>query len=954
MPRERLLMGELLHRIKSIIESGGTYFSKAEQEVPVGRKSADIVLYDKVGKPNIVIELKQPDGSPIHDPYYPEVVEQAANYANGLGVNYFVTSNLQHYVLWKTFQEGTPLLDRQLLHYDATTPIDVTLKQIFADLELLRQGKLKFLSIDEKFVKRLKTFYEILWPTILNGLNEQIKQDRLFKKEYTEWLFEQEFILDEETNEKIVKQYSHLLSNKMFFYKLLEGNFPKLPKLNRIDTDNDKIFKEELNNRFRAALKIDYEAVFSSTFFDRIPITKEAIVLFNQFISELERYKLSEIEYDVIGKVFESLIPIQERHYLGQYYTPADVVDLIEGFCIKSADDLIFDPACGSGTFLVRAYYNMLNKNKNKKHKELLSQIYGTDINQFAAHLSVINLTIRNLKELTNKVNVLVNDFFNLQPRLHVLLPFSGKDIRGKEQVMNIPKFDAIVANPPYTRQEELGEYSEKYKDKLHSVISEDWSDKYSIGKRASIYTYFLLHAPSFLKSGGRLGFIVSNSWMDAEYGEEIQKMLLQNFRVKAILESKVERWFEDASINTCIIIAEREDDEERRAKNNVRFVLLKKKLQDYSDLKKLASEIDKTESFTENAEFRAVTISQKELYEEGREINERGKREWKGGKWNIYLRAPDVYFKIMNKTDKLKPLTSIAELKYGIKTGATHFFVLNGSSAEKFGIETRFLEPILHSTKELKKTILREKELENVLFTSKLEKIKMRGTKALSYINMGEIKGINKVTSVKGSGKGKSKQWYDIGLQEAPKIIITRFYGDRHFAVYNKDAVQIEDTFFGFTPKEGISPLLLAAYLNSSFFALTKELYGRVNLGEGVLTIYGPDWKAMPVLDIAKLTKAQKTGLEKAFLRLSKREILPVEKEIEMKDHQNLDSIIFDILGCSKTERQEVYSALKELVKDRSTKANSVNRNGKHKKHKKNQSKNYSGDEQQSLLTLL
>ncbi len=942
-------MGDLLHRIKSIIESGKTNFSKAEQEVPVGRKSADIVIYDKTGKPDLVIELKQPDGSPIHDPYYPDVVEQAANYANGLGVNYFVTSNLQHYVLWKTFQEGTPLLDRQLLHYDASIPIDITLKQIFVDLELLKQNKLKFLSIDEKFVKRLKTFYEILWPAILDGLNEQIKKDRFFKKDYAEWLFEQEFTLDEETNEKIVKQYSHLLSNKIFFYKLLEGNFSALPKLDKINTDNDKLFKEELNKRFSYALKIDYEAVFSSTFFDRIPITKDAIVLFNQFILELERYKLSEIEYDVIGKVFESLIPIQERHYLGQYYTPADVVDLIEGFCIKSSDDLIFDPACGSGTFLVRAYYNMLSKNKTKKHKELLTRIYGTDINQFAAHLSVINLTIRNLKELTNKVNVLVNDFFNLQPRLHVLLPFSGKDIRGKEQVINIPKFDAVVANPPYTRQEELGEYSQEYKNKLQSVMNEDWGSKYSIGKRASIYAYFLMHAPSFLKKNGRLGFIVSNSWMDADYGKEIQKMLLQNFRIKAIIESKVERWFEDASINTCIVIAEQEDDQEKRAKNNVRFVSLKKKLQDYSNIQKLANEIDESEVFTENSEFRTITINQKELYSKGMVLNEKGKEEWRGGKWNIYLRAPDVYFKIIAQKSKFKSLSSVAELKYGIKTGATEFFVLKKGSAKKFGIETRFLEPILHSTKELKKPILRDEDLENVLFNSSLEKIKMRGTKALSYINMGEIKGINKITSVKGR-----KKWYDAGLQEAPQIIITRFYGDRHFAAYNKNRSQIEDTFFGVNPKDKIPPILLAAYLNSSLFALTKELYGRVNLGEGVLTIYGPDWKVMPVLNLECLTQSQKSSLEKAFIKLSKRDVLSVEKEIEMRDHKDLDDIIFDILDLSKSERQEILESLKELVKDRYTKANSVNRNGKSKKSKKNFAESESGDEQQSLLTLL
>lgn len=949
MPRERLLMGEMLHKIKSLLERGELPYSKAEQEVPVGRKSADIVLYDKNDKAALVIELKQPDGSPIHDPYYPEVVEQAANYANGLGVNYFVTTNMQHFVLWKTFQEGTSLLDRQLLHYEATTPIDITLKQILLDVELVKEGKIKFLSIDEKFVKRLKTFYDVLWPTVMQGLDNLIKKDKTFKREYAEWLFEQEFTLDAETNEKIVKQYSHLLSNKIFFYKLLEGNFPKLPRLNKIETEDDKKFKEALNERFDKALEIDYEAVFSSTFFDKIPISKESIALFNQFIYELERYKLSEIEYDIIGRVFESLIPIEERHYLGQYYTRADVVDLIEHLCIKTADDIIFDPACGSGTFLVRAYYNLLNKDKNKKHKTLLSQIFGTDINQFAAHLSVINLTIRDLAQLTNKVNVLVNDFFNLRPRLQVLLPFSGKDIRGKDQAINIPKFDVVVANPPYTRQEELGEYSQEYKNRIQSVISEDWNMQYSLGKRASIYAYFLMHAPKFMKQNGRLGFIVSNSWMDADYGKEIQRMFLQNFKIKAIIESKVERWFEDASINTCIIIADQEDDKEKRERNNVRFVLLKKKLQEYEGMQKLAKEIEKVEEFTENDNFRCVTISQKGLYNSGVSLN--GKGEWQGGKWNIYLRAPDVYFKIMNKSDNFVPLANYMDDFYrGVTTGATKFFVLKKRSAKKFGIEPRFLEPILHSTKEIKKPILKSDDVENVLFNSNLDKIEMRGTKALSYINMGEIKNINKITTIRGR-----KRWYDAGLHQPPNLIIPRFYGERHFTVYNKQYTQIEDSFFGIRPKPNIPTLLLAAYMNSTLFALTKELYGRVNLGEGVLTIYGPEWKIIPVLNFDKLNSDQKEKMEKTFLQLSRREILPIEKEVQSKDHKQLDEIIFDVLNLSKAERYEIYESLVELVKERYTKANSVNRNGKNGngKRKKNKETKVFGD-QESLMSLI
>ncbi len=944
MARERLLMGDFLHKIKTIIESESLPYSEAKQEVPVGRGSADIVVYDKSGKPALVFELKQPDGSFIHDPYYPDVVEQGCAYASELGVGYFVTTNFNHFVVWKTFQEGTPLLDRQLLHYDAATPLETTIRQILSDLPLLREGKISFLSIDAKFVRRLKTFHEVLWPVLIEALDERIKSDKRFKNEFSEWLFEQDFVNNRESMEKIVKQYSHLLSNKILFYKLLEGNFPKLSRLSAIETYSDEQFKEKLGRYFAEALEIDYEAVFSSTFFDNIPLGRDAIRLFNQFISELDKYKLSEIEYDVLGKVFESLIPIEERHYLGQYYTRADVVDLIEEFCIRNPSDVIFDPACGSGTFLVRGYYHLKEMAKAKKHRELLSQIFGTDINQFAAHLSVINLTIRDLSELTNKVNVLANDFFNLKPTLSVLLPFSGKSIRNRSQKISIPKFDAIVANPPYTRQEELGEYSGKYKKVLESAVLEDWSSRYSLGKRAGIHAYFLLHASRFLKPNGRMGFIVSNSWMDAEYGKEIQRMLLENFRIKAIIESKAERWFEDAAINTCIIVAEREDDQKKREQNAVKFVLLKDALQKYS-IKKLVREVEGKDEFFEDASLRVYCVNQKILSQEGYSTDEKGKLEWQGAKWGKYLRAPTAFFKML-KRDKIKSLPELSEIRYGIKTGVTKFFVMPRKRAKKFGIEQRFLQPILHSTKEITKPVLRSDNVENVLFTTSLDKVALRGTIALDYIKMGETLKFSKRESLHGR-----KQWYDVGSQEAPSIILTRFYSERHFAAYNKDKIQIEDSFFGLTPKEGISELLLAAYLNSSLFALTKELYGRLNLGEGVLTIYGPDWKQMPVLDLEALSKDEKARLEKAFMKLAKREILSVSEEIKQKDRRELDDAVFDILGLSQKDRREICSALVDLVNERLTKAKSVKKNGNGSKKKGKDEKDDIEDEQQDLL---
>lgn len=937
MPRERMSMGDLLHKIKAVIESCNIPYSEAKQEVPVGnRGSADIVVYDKNGAPALVFELKQPDGSPVHDPYYPDVVEQGCGYASALGTSYFVTSNFKHFVVWKTFEEGTPLLERQLLHYDASAQIETTIKQILSDLVLIKEGKIKFLSPDAKFVRRLKTFYEILWPNLLEDLEEKIKKDKKFKDELIEWLYEQELSYNKDAIEKIIKQYSHLLSNKIFFYKFLESSSLKLekrlPKLSNIETESGDEFKQGLNKYFKEALEIDYEAVFSSTFFDNIPIDKDSIRLFNQFISELEKYRLSEIDYDIIGKVFESLIPIEERHYLGQYYTRADVVDFIEAFCIKSADDTLFDPSCGSGTFLVRAYRHLKEKSRQKRHRELLSQIYGTDINQFPAHLSVINLTLRDSAEFTNKVHVLVNDFFNLRPANAVLLPFAGKNIRNKNQKIAIPKFDAIVGNPPYTRQEELGEYSKAYKaNVLEAAIADDWGNDYSLGKRAGIHAYFMLHAPRFLKPCGRLGFIVSNSWMDADYGKEIQRMLLENFRVKAIIESKAERWFDDAAINTCILIAEKEESEAARSQNTAKFVLLKKKLSDYS-INELVRDIGRQSEFYEDDNLRIYCISQSELLQEGYLPDEKGNPEWRGAKWGKYLRAPSVFFKILSQKDKLKPLGEQAEVRYGIKTGCNDFFYLSYKAAKSFGIEKEFLEPLLR-TKDFKRVAARDEDGDNYVFAVNQEKPELRNTNAGRYIYMGEVKKFDKLSTC-----NSRKRWYDVGKREPAAMFWPKLSYQRHLVPYNKDNAFVDCNVYEITPKDRTKAKALCAILNSNLYALFAELSGQKGLGEGANAMMVYDVARMPVIDVSKLGKEPIRKLENALNRLSKRDIMTIREEIASEDHRALDDIVFDIFGLSKKEQKEIYSALIDLVTERTAKAKSVkksaNGNGKKKEN--------------------
>jgi hypothetical protein len=68
------------------------------------------------------------------------------------------------------------------------------------------------------------------------------------------------------------------------------------------------------------------------------------------------RFRLRDVEVDVLKVLYESLVDPEQRHDLGEYYTP----DWLAGRVVAAAVDApltqrVLDPACGSGTFLFQA-----------------------------------------------------------------------------------------------------------------------------------------------------------------------------------------------------------------------------------------------------------------------------------------------------------------------------------------------------------------------------------------------------------------------------------------------------------------------------------------------------------------------------------------------------------------------------------------------------------------------
>jgi type I restriction-modification system DNA methylase subunit len=142
----------------------------------------------------------------------------------------------------------------------------------------------------------------------------------------------------------------------------------------------------------------------------------EALDAWRGALRGIEAYDFSHISSDIVGRIFQRLISPEERHRWGQHFTGDDAVDLINIFCIRNPDDTVLDPACGSGSFLVRAYYRQRHMDVRKPHVELLSELFGSDIALYPAHLATLNLAAREINDEANYPQIARADFFDIKP----------------------------------------------------------------------------------------------------------------------------------------------------------------------------------------------------------------------------------------------------------------------------------------------------------------------------------------------------------------------------------------------------------------------------------------------------------------------------------------------------------------------------------------------------------
>jgi len=524
-----------------------------------------------------------------------------------------------------------------------------------------------------------------------------------------------------------------------------------------------------------------------------------------------------------------------------------------------------------------------------------------------------------------------------------------------------------------------------EYKEKLLRSIQVHYPFIKKLDKKSDYYIYFYFHGLSLLNDKGTFCFITSNSWLDVGYGKDLQEFLLKYCHIKAIYDNEAKRSFEHADVNTIIALFGQpqilKSGNAWPALNEItRFVMFKRPFEESVNTKNLLV-IEKAEAVHKADSYRVYPVKQETLLEEGWEQLEDERQEseeeeiaapsarndkvlstilgkerassviarnkatkqsqpllkekfitgkYEGNKWGgKYLRAPDIYWQLIepNKT-RLVSLSAVCAYQYGLKPGNVDFFYLSEKTIKEYKIPERYTYPILTSTQGIRNFFVTAGDCEKMFYClDPAQKIKAEGV--YSYIKDGEKKKIHQITSV----KSHRPFWYSIRPND-PDVVLLQFFDQRFWTLLCKDNIACSNNFY--YGKLTIDKSIGMVLLNSIFYFLQIEMLGRVNMAQGVLTIYGEDFR---FILLPKPDLLDKKTCENVLRKLFSREVKSIFDELGLNparpireqkpnplpDRKALDDIVFDILGLTEDERNEVYWAVCELVKNRLEKARSV-----------------------------
>ncbi|MDF2157890.1 N-6 DNA methylase [Algoriphagus sp. CAU 1675] len=346
-PEEEVRQEYIIH----LVNKYGYSLDQMAQEVKVnnskrgqGKARADIVIWktkedrNSDNSPVIVIECKAEQITIHEEDYY-----QGYNYASWAGADFFVTTNLKDTKFFRVVKGKMPKKLEEVVEIPNAT-------------ELFDKKKIEELLTKTKAFTR-DEFSKLLFKchNIIRN-NDKLSPEAAFD-EISKILFMKIRYEREQAKTKA------LFSRKEF--EDLKSAYEKI-------TGKDSLpFYQHFFEKTKEVFKTD--EIFDPN--DSIKIRETS---FLQIVKELEKYNLSDTSDDIKGIAFEEFLGRTFRGELGQFFTPRTIVDYMVDVLDPEEGEIICDPCCGSGGFLIKAFEYVREKIERdvQKQKEIIKELY--------------------------------------------------------------------------------------------------------------------------------------------------------------------------------------------------------------------------------------------------------------------------------------------------------------------------------------------------------------------------------------------------------------------------------------------------------------------------------------------------------------------------------------------------------------------------------------------------
>lgn len=362
---ERTFQGRLFILVQNAIDEIKTIaFEKIYQEQNTGTtttKFSDGIITSSLdaGK-KVFIELKNASWDASDD----ELVMDAANKANMNGAEYFITGTPRQLIIFQTFKPNTTLQERKLKIYTLSNvkkddeillpqyerEIIPKLKIFLQELSDIVHGikEVTWDTIDKFFVNRLSNYILEASASMIESMYKRISKEKNLQKRLREYLTEQDifnvtFKFDSSDVYNICQLSNYLLFLKLIFYTYLQRDVPDLNLKPIIIPRDKKLLNKTLRKYFDDVLQHDFEMIFSENILDEFEFEERYLPVLSQNVEQISHLDFHDLNADIIGAIYNTLIDNQEQHDRGQHFTNTNEVDIVNAFCITPETKLLLD-----------------------------------------------------------------------------------------------------------------------------------------------------------------------------------------------------------------------------------------------------------------------------------------------------------------------------------------------------------------------------------------------------------------------------------------------------------------------------------------------------------------------------------------------------------------------------------------------------------------------------------